>query len=84
MIMPASAIVPRIATKPMGVWVGSSAATTPIRPNGATLTTRNSRWKLCSCIIRMVAISSSVTGNTATSDFMPLALASSVPPTATL
>ena len=41
MIIPLSAMMPRIATKPIGVPVGNSASTTPIRPNGATLITRN-------------------------------------------
>jgi hypothetical protein len=35
--MPLSAMMPRIATKPIGVPVGNNAMTTPIRPNGATL-----------------------------------------------
>jgi hypothetical protein len=80
MIMPLSAMMPRIATKPNGVPVDSNAATTPISPNGATLTTRNSRWKLCNWTMRMLAISSRVTGNTAATEAWPLALASSVPP----
>ncbi|KEF90283.1 hypothetical protein RLJV_23575 [Pseudomonas aeruginosa] len=40
MMMPISARIPRIATKPIGVPVGSNAATTPISPSGATLATR--------------------------------------------
>ena len=39
----------------------SSAATTPIRPIGTTLSTRNSRLKLCSCIIRTVIMMNSIT-----------------------
>src|SRR6516165_7965242 len=46
MIMPLSAMMPRIATNPIGVPVGNSANTTPIRPSGATLITRNIFWKL--------------------------------------
>jgi hypothetical protein len=46
MIILLSAIMPRIATKPIGVPVGSNAITTPIRPNDATLITRNSIPKL--------------------------------------
>ena len=60
--MPISATMPRIATKPSGVPVGSSAATTPIRPSGATLITRKSFWKLWSWIIRMVSITKIMTG----------------------
>jgi hypothetical protein len=40
MIMPISTL--RMAMKPMGVPVVSSAATTPMRPSGATLITRAS------------------------------------------
>src|SRR5262249_42556890 len=45
-IMPSSARMPRMATKPSGLPDTSSAATTPISPSGPTLSTRNSRWKL--------------------------------------
>jgi len=48
MIIPLRAMIPRIATKPIGVPVGSNAMTTPIRPSGATLIARNIFWKLCS------------------------------------
>ena len=41
-IIPSSARIPRIATKPSGWRNSSSAATTPIRPIGTTLRTRNS------------------------------------------
>ena len=41
MIIPLKAMIPRIATKPIGVPVDNKAATTPIRPSGATLITRN-------------------------------------------
>ena len=56
MRMPISASTPRMATKPSGAWLGSSAATTPMSASGATAKTRNSRWKLCNWIIRIVAI----------------------------
>ena len=45
-IMPISASTPRMATKPSGRADSSRAATTPISPSGATLSTRNNRWKL--------------------------------------
>ena len=63
-MMPIKASTPRIATKPSGAPNGSSAATTPMRPSGATLTTSASFPKLCSCTIRNVAITSSITGAT--------------------
>ncbi|MNL17964.1 hypothetical protein D3C87_1390870 [compost metagenome] len=47
MMMPISARMPRIATKPIGVPVGTSASTTPIKPSGATLATRNIFCTLC-------------------------------------
>ena len=80
MIIPLRAMIPRIATKPIGVPVGNSAATTPIRPRGATLITRNIFWKLCSCTIRMISISMIISGKTATIELSPLALSSIVPP----
>ena len=39
MIMPASAMMPSVAMKPIGVFVVSSAVATPMRPSGATLIT---------------------------------------------
>ena len=83
MMMPISASTPRIATKPSGWPVGSSAATTPISPSGATLTTRNSFWKLCSCSISTVAIRNSISGTTAAIGLSHLPLSSTLPPTAT-
>ena len=64
-MIPISASTPRRATKPNGVPVGNSATTTPINPKGATLTTRNSFWKLCSCSISTVAIRNNMSGTTA-------------------
>ena len=78
--MPLNAMMPRIATKPIGVLVGNNAMTTPIRPNGATLMTRNIFWKLCNCTIRIISINMIITGNTATIELSPLALSSIVPP----
>ena len=46
--------IERLATKPSGLLKSSSAATTPISPIGTTLKTRNSRLKLCGCIISNV------------------------------
>ena len=40
MIMPASAMIPRMAMNPIGVPVASRMAATPMSPSGATLTTR--------------------------------------------
>ena len=81
--MPISASTPRMATKPIGAPLGSSAATTPISPSGATATTRNSRWKLCSWIIRIVAMMNSMSGTTAAIGPCALALSSTGPATAT-
>ena len=53
MIMPLSAMTPRMATKPSGAWNSSSAATTPISPSGAVRNTIDISEKLCSCSIRM-------------------------------
>ena len=73
-----------MATKPIGAPLGSSAATTPISASGATANTRNRRWKLCSCSIRMVAMMNSISGTTATIGAWLLALSSTLPPMATL
>ncbi len=70
-----------MATKPSGLPDSSSAATTPIRPSGATLSTRNNRWKLCSCTIRTVSMMSSMTGTTAMTEACDFLLSSTVPPT---
>ena len=63
--MPISASTPRIATNPKGAPVGSKAATTPIRPSGATAMTMNINRKLCIWIITSVSITSSISGATA-------------------
>ena len=55
-IMPSSARMPRMATKPSGLPDSSSAPTTPISPSGPTLSTMNSRWKLCSWNISTVSM----------------------------
>ncbi|MNG06826.1 hypothetical protein D3C84_900950 [compost metagenome] len=84
MMMPISARMPRIATKPIGVPVGTSASTTPIRPSGATLATRNIFCTLCNWIIRKVAIRNTINGTTWLIGPWALALSSTVPPVATL
>jgi hypothetical protein len=52
--MPMSAKAPKIATKPSGLPETRRAATPPMTPKGAALTTRNRRLKLCNWIIRIV------------------------------
>src|SRR4029077_8841526 len=79
-IMPTSASTPSIATKPIGFWATSSAATTPMRPRGATLSTSKTRWKLCNWNIRMVKTSTAIAGKTACTDAWALALSSTDPP----
>ena len=62
MIMPASAMMPSIAMKPIGVPVVSSAATTPMSPSGATLITSASWRKLPSCTMSTVSMSAIMSG----------------------
>ncbi len=81
--IPISASTPRIATNPSGAPLGSKAMTTPIKASGATANTRNSRWKLCSCIIRIVAMMKSISGTTASIGAWLFALSSTEPPIAT-
>lgn len=45
MIIPASAIIPSMATKPKGMPEISSAAVTPMIPSGAVRKTMIKRWK---------------------------------------
>ena len=73
-----------MATKPSGLPDSINAATTPIRPSGATLRTMNSRGKLWSCTMRTVNITNSITGTTASTDACDFWLSSTVPPTTTL
>ena len=80
--MPLSASTPRIATKPSGACASSRAATTPMIPSGATLSTSNTRWKLCSWKIRMVSTTSTIAGTTASTEAFALPLSSTEPPVA--
>ena len=63
MRMPISARMPRMATKPIGELLASSAMTTPMMASGATAKTRNSRWKDCNWIIKIVAMMNSISGS---------------------
>src|SRR4249919_1603578 len=83
MIMPDSAMTPRIATKPSGAWHTSNAATTPIRPSGAVRNTIVISEKLWSCSIRISRITTSITGATASNAVFALLLSSTAPPTST-
>src|SRR6201997_5389421 len=81
-IMPVRASTPSSATKPMGLSARRRAATTPIRPRGATLSTRNRLLKFWSWIISTVRSRMSINGRMAVTDVSALLLASTVPPTA--
>ncbi len=80
MMMPESAIVPSIATKPNGCPNSSSAAVTPIRPSGAVSTTISVREKLCSWIISSVSTTRMNSGTPAAIDFWPRGESSTAPP----
>ena len=80
MTMPMSEMMPRMATKPMGAPDSNSAAATPMTASGPVATTRKSRWKLCSCSIRIVIMRNSMSGKTAKTLACALALSSTVPP----
>ena len=64
-IMPSSARMPRIATKPSGRLKASSASTTPMMPSGSSASTSPSRRKEPSWNISSVTMSSSIIGTTA-------------------
>ena len=80
MIMPASAMMPSVAMKPIGVLVVSSAVATPMRPSGATLITMASWRKLPSCTMSTVSIRVIMSGNWASRAALLCALFSTVPP----
>src|SRR5262249_10242502 len=80
---PSSARIPRRATKPSGLPDNSSAATTPIKPSGATLNTRNKRSKIRSATSRTVSMTGSLTGTTEITETGDFWFSSTVPPTAT-
>ena len=80
-IIPVRASTPSNATKPMGLSARNRAPTTPMRPRGATLSTRNNWLKLWSWIISTVSIRISISGATARTEVCPLLLSSTVPPT---
>ena len=80
MIMPASAMMPSMAMKPMGVPVVSSAATTPMSPSGATLITSASWRKLPSCTMSAVSMSAIMSGTWARRAALLWSLFSTVPP----
>ncbi|MNV73458.1 hypothetical protein D3C71_1666090 [compost metagenome] len=81
MIMPPSAMMPSIATKPSGDWNTSSAGTTPIRPSGAVSTTIHMREKFCSCSMSNSRMVININGATASSALFALSLSSTAPPT---
>jgi hypothetical protein len=81
-IMPPSASTPRIATKPSGACASNRAATTPMSPSGATLSTSSTRWKLCNWKIRMISTTSNMMGTTASTEAFALPLSSTEPPVA--
>ena len=58
----------------------SSAPVAPIRPSGAVTNTSASREKLCSWIISSASMTIAMTGNTAASAALALALSSIEPP----
>jgi hypothetical protein len=45
-----------------------------------TLITKNTFWKLCNCTIKIISMSMTISGKTATIEVRPLALSSIVPP----
>ena len=80
MIIPDSAIVPSIATKPNGLLKSSRNSVTPISPSGAVSTTSTTRWKLCSWIISTVSTTKISNGTPAAIDEPPFADSSTAPP----
>jgi hypothetical protein len=80
MIIPASAMTPRSATKPNGAPATRSAATAPIAPSGAVSSTSASLEKLRSCTMRRASVPRIMAGKTANREALALALSSTAPP----
>ena len=80
MIMPLSAMVPSMATKPNGTLNTSRKATTPISPSGAVISTMTARGKLRSCSISRVITTRRNSGTPAATDREPRLESSTVPP----
>ena len=83
-IMPISARMPRMATKPSGRLNSSSASTTPIRPSGTMLSTMASRRKLSSWNISTISISTIISGTTANTERLRVRALLDRPPVSTL
>ena len=83
MIMPDSAIVPSMATKPKGLPKSNKAIVTPMIPSGAVSTTITVREKFCNCSISTVSTTRKNSGTPAATEAPPLALSSTDPPTTT-
>ena len=73
-------MVPSMATNPKGMRETRSAAVTPMSPRGAVSTTMARRGKLCSCSMRVVSITSTITGATTAIERCPLPASSTAPP----
>ena len=80
MMMPASAMVPSMATKPKGRPETSSAATTPTMPSGAVSITISTSEKRRSCSISSVRISPTISGMPLMMEACALTFSSSGPP----
>lgn len=81
MIIPDSAMVPSIATKPNG-WPNSSRNNaTPMMPSGAVRKTMAEREKLLSCAISRVITTMMNSGRPAFTERWPRSESSTVPPT---
>ena len=66
MIMPDSAMMPRMATKPSGLRVNCKAMMEPIRPSGAVMAARIMSLILPSWNMRTMRITKIMTGMTTT------------------
>ncbi len=81
MIIPDSAMVPSIATKPNGWRNTIRNSTTPISPNGAVRNTITVREKLRNCTISKLNTTTMNSGTPAFTEFCPRVESSTVPPT---
>jgi len=79
MIMPNSAMTPRLATKPSGRCSSSKAKAAPATPSGPVRNTSKAREKLCSCSISRVKMMKMASGRFAAIDASASPLSAATP-----
>ena len=79
MMMPNSAMIPSMTTKPNGRFVMSSPAVTPIMPSGAVSSVMTAWAMFCSCTMRTTRMSTAMTGTGSRNKAVLVPLSSEAP-----